>query len=566
MNLQIALNAAGGLALFLLAMLMMTEGLKVFAGRGLKQLLGRWTSTPVRGVFAGMLVTGVVQSSSAVTVATIGFVNAGLLTLREGLGVIFGTNVGTTMTGWLVSLVGFGLRIEAFALPMLTVGVVLRLMAQSKRRQGLGEALAGFGLFFLGLAMLKDAFGGLAGVYGATLADGVIAGRLTFVLVGFVATVLTQSSSAAIAIILTAAAGGVVAIEPAAAAVIGANLGTTSTAAIAVIKATPGAKRLAIGHIVFNLVTGAIALALLPLVLWLVARVAGWLDVAGSPAAFLALFHTLFNVLGVLIMLPLANRLAGLLERMFRSAEEDLGRAQHLDSTLTALPALAVAALREELLRLRAIVTGIAQGALAGKATAPVALERQADAARQLGAAVANFAASVRAGVMSEDVAEELARAIRTGRYLVEAARLAPQADALRTQAARITDADTRAIVMQAVAAAAGCLVIDEHPVTTSAGDTGATAVLPRFGQAYERAKTAVLAAAVARRLSTDAAEALLDALSATRRLVEQLLKANRALRSPGVAAAAASGHEANSAAAGSDPDGDSAYAPARDG
>src|SRR5690606_26034061 len=153
------------------AMLMMTEGLKIFAGRSLKTLLERWTSTPLRGVFAGMLVTGLVQASAAVTVATIGFVNAGIITLRQALGVIYGTNVGTTMTAWLVSLVGFDFDIEAFALPILTIGVALRLLCSDKRWQGLGDALAGFGLFFLGLAILKDAFVGFAGNLGAGLSD-----------------------------------------------------------------------------------------------------------------------------------------------------------------------------------------------------------------------------------------------------------------------------------------------------------------------------------------------------------------------------------------------------------
>ncbi|MGE3260095.1 MAG: Na/Pi symporter, partial [Geobacter sp.] len=146
MILSTTINAIGGLALFLLAMLMMTEGLKLFAGEGLKQLLGRFTSTPLKGVLAGVLVTGLVQSSTAVTVAVIGFVNVGLMGLRQGLGVVFGTNVGTTVTGWLVSLVGFGFKIESFALPILALGVALRLGASSRRNQGLGEALAGFGL------------------------------------------------------------------------------------------------------------------------------------------------------------------------------------------------------------------------------------------------------------------------------------------------------------------------------------------------------------------------------------------------------------------------------------
>ena len=191
-------------------MMMMTEGLKVFAVGGLKQLLGRYTSTPLKGALAGILVTGLAQSSGAVTVATIGFVNAGMLTLRQALGVVYGTNIGATITGWLVSLVGFGFKIETFALPILAAGVALRLGSSGKRSRGLGEALAGFGLFFLGLAILKDAFGGMAQNYGAAITGISNSGGSLFIflLIGFVATVLTQSSSAAIALVLTAANGG----------------------------------------------------------------------------------------------------------------------------------------------------------------------------------------------------------------------------------------------------------------------------------------------------------------------------------------------------------------------
>jgi len=123
LSIELVFQAAGGLALFLLAMQMMTDGLKAFAGKHLRTLLSRWTRTPLRGVGAGFLITGLVQSSGAVTVATIGFVNAGLLSLQQALGVVFGANLGTTMTGWLVSLVGFGFKVENFALPILAIGV-----------------------------------------------------------------------------------------------------------------------------------------------------------------------------------------------------------------------------------------------------------------------------------------------------------------------------------------------------------------------------------------------------------------------------------------------------------
>lgn len=529
---SLVITAAGGLAMFMLAMLMMTAGLKTFAGAGLKQLLGRWTRTPVRGVAAGMLVTGIVQSSSAVTVATIGFVNAGVLSLRQALGVIFGTNVGTTVTAWLVSLVGFGVKIELFALPLLAAGVALRLAAADKRRQGLGEALAGFGLFFLGLALLKDAFAAAAVSYGAAVADG---GALPqFLLAGFVVTVLTQSSSAALAIILTAAAGGMIGIEPAAAAVIGANLGTTSTAVLAVLKATPAARRLAAGHVVFNLVAAAVALALLPVLLLVVARLAVVLEVDGSPAAFLALFHTLFNLLGVALLLPFTERLAAALERRFRSAEEDLSRPRHLDSTLATVPSLAVGALRAELVRLRALVADLARGSATGSIEPPLTVERRAEAIRSLVAATVEFVARVRTESMSRAVGDELAAALRIARYLDEAARLAPRTDTLRDEAGRCSDPAAHRALTQLLAAATACIMLAQRADAPPGSDTERSDAAEHFERCYQSAKATVLAATVEGRIPVDAADAQLDALSATRRLIGQLVKADRMLRSPG--------------------------------
>lgn len=528
MTLSIALSAAGGLALFLLAMQMMTDGLKAFAGARLKQLLERWTSTSTRGVAAGILVTGLVQSSSAVTVTSIGFVNAGVLTLRQALGVIFGANVGTTVTGWLVSLVGFGFKIESFALPILTVGVAMRLVLQDKRRQGLGEALVGFGLFFLGLAVLKDAFAGLAESYGSALAAGSgIGGVLTLVFAGFVATVLTQSSSAAIALILTAASGGVVGVEQAAAAVIGANLGTTSTAAFAVIKATPAAKRLAIGHITFNAVTAVVALALLPVVIWFVAQLADGLDVEGRPAAVLALFHTAFNVIGVVLMLPVSERLARLLERLFRSAEEDLGRPLYLDATLAATPELAVSAVREELRRLLSIVSGVVRESVTGGGEVADVAGR-AEAARTLGATIGGFIAKLGTERMPRDVADELARALRTERYLDEAARLVPSARDLRAETDRLAWGDARDRLLAVFTAAAECATIAGRPAAAEADESARA--MEQFRALHEAAKSTLLTAAVAGERQVDATIAVLDLLSRTRRMTEQFMKADRML------------------------------------
>lgn len=536
-DLEIIANALGGLALFLLAMLLMTEGLTVFAGSGLRTLLGRWTRTPLHGVFAGILVTGVVQSSSAVTVAAIGFVNAGVLTLRQSLGVIFGTNVGTTMTGWLVSLVGFGFKIDALALPILTLGVALRLMSTSKRLKGLGMALAGFGLFFLGLAILKDAFGGLALTYGDFVTQGhFTAGIGTFLLVGFVATVLTQSSSAAIAIILTAAAGGMVGIESAAAAVIGANLGTTSTALIAVLKATPNAKRLAVAHIAFNALTGVVALGLLPGLLWLVEALGDILDIEGSPAAVLALFHSVFNILGVAIMLPLSRHLERFLESLFRSAEEDMSRPKHLDTTLAGAPALAVAALRQELLRLRSLAAAMMHAALSGT-TPREDLEAQAEAVKALGDAVSGFVAGVRTESMTRAVADELAEALFATRYLQEAARLAPHLLRLRQKAWRLPESPRRAALEESLLASWNCLNLAARVEEEIGGDQVRAECLEKFVSVYHRTKKSLLDAAVDGEMTVQTAENLLDHLSAARRCVEQLIKGDRMLHSHSQAA-----------------------------
>lgn len=538
MTVTIALNAAGGLALFLLAMQMMTEGLKSFAGGSLKQLLGRFTSTPFKGVLAGILVTGLVQSSSAVTVATIGFVNAGLLTLRQALGVIYGTNVGTTITGWLVSLVGFDVKIETFALPILAAGVALRLISSAKRTKGLGDALAGFGLFFLGLAILKDSFGALAESYGSTVAGGSLDGNLlTFLLIGFVATVLTQSSSAAIAIILTAASGGIIDLQSAAAAVIGANLGTTSTATIAVLHATANAKRLAAGHVLFNMITGAVALALLPLLIWLVGQLAHLLDLEGSPALVLALFHTVFNVLGVMIMLPLGSRLSNRLERLFRSQEEEIEKPQYLDATLAATPDLAVAALHAELMRLRGLVNHLVYDVVRQTDRSITVVERQAAGMRGLVAEIADFVGRVRTESMSREVGEQLARSLRIARYLDEAARLAATAMKLRHELQRTADPETGIVLRRLFEQIDRCCALaGAEELARDYDDSERLISLEEFEYHYQQSKSQLLVAAVSKRQAIEVVARQLDDLSSTRRMVEQMVKADRLLRTPSLA------------------------------
>jgi len=228
----------GGLGLFLLGMWLMSEGLKLAAGDTLHAILARWTSSPGRGFLTGLGLTGLVQSSSAVSMATIGFANAGLLTLGQAIWVIYGANVGTALTGWIVQFLGFRVDVGLYAMPFVGLGMALRLTGGDSRRAAWGQALAGLGLLFLGIATLKSGFEGLATTGALPEADGGAPGDLLLYLgLGIVLTTLMQSSSALLVIAMSALASGVVTLPLAAAMVLGAAVGTTTTAVLAALGA-----------------------------------------------------------------------------------------------------------------------------------------------------------------------------------------------------------------------------------------------------------------------------------------------------------------------------------------
>ncbi|MCC5888074.1 MAG: Na/Pi cotransporter family protein [Gammaproteobacteria bacterium] len=415
----------GGLGLFLLAISMITSGLKIAAGDALRDILANSTRTRARGVASGILVTGVVQSSSAVTVATIGFVNAGLMGLTAALGVIYGANIGTTVTSWLVAAVGFKFQIQAFALPMVGIGMMMRLLGAHSRIGAVGEALAGFGLFFVGVSILQDGFAGAVERFDlAGLAVEGPLGVLLYVTIGAAITVLTQSSSAAIAITLTAATGGVLGLDAAAAMVIGASVGTTSTAAFAVIGATPNAKRVAAGHVLFNLVTASVAIVILPLMLWGVREAGETIGLQDTPAVTLALFHTAFKLLGLALFWPMTDALARFLDRRFRSQAETLGRLQYLDQNVAATPSLAVDALARELARALDIAHGNLRRALGSTLISPKDLAMGRDALGNLVPAIEDFIARLDRDRMSPAVSKQIPAALRITNYLDEIVQL----------------------------------------------------------------------------------------------------------------------------------------------
>ncbi|MDY0056935.1 MAG: Na/Pi cotransporter family protein [Methyloversatilis sp.] len=514
---------AGGVGLFLLGMGLMTDGLKLAAGPALERILARSTKTRLRGLASGIAVTALVQSSSAVTVATIGFVNAGLLNLPQALWVLFGANVGTTMTGWLVALVGMKFNIEALALPLIGVGMILRLIGEGSRRGALGTALAGFGVLFLGIDMLKDTFAGLSADFqlpeGGTPVE-----VLTLVLIGIVLTTLMQSSSAALAVVLTAAQGGLIAAQGAAAVVIGANIGTTVTALIACIGATANARRAAVAHILFNLLTAVVALLLLPWLIAFLEVLRGWLGLDEAPAAKLALFHTVFNVLGVVVIWPLADRLTVHLEARFGSAEEELGRPRHLDRTVLAVPALALGALAREVHRLGELARSVLRATIEASGSPSPARVRDRQAVAGLNAAIASFIAQLNRTGMTPDSAARLAELLRLARYYETAAELATEAGEAMAEAGEAMAAHAPVARFRERALAVLAALASGSP--TAAGDRDVA-----FGamqDAYQDAKACYLDAGARGHMPVTVMDAGLRAASALRRALEQTVKAAR--------------------------------------
>lgn len=416
----------GGLGLFLTGIHLLTEGLKLAAGSALKSILKASTRSTLRGVLAGALITAMVQSSSAVTVATLGFVNAGLLDLGKALTVIYGSNVGTTVIGWIVSLTGLDMNLTALALPIVGLGTLLQLSGPKTRRGAIGGAVSGTGLVLMGLSFLSVAFAEVGKSIDLTQVPS--AGPVTtvlFVFVGVLVTTLVQSSAATLALTLTAASGGLIPMPSAAALVIGANLGTTSTAVLAAIGATSAAKRVAAGHVAFNVLAAAIALVTLPLMLWLVSLLSAELHLGGGVAVSLALFHTVFNVMGVLLILPFNRRLVHLLLQRFRTTEEEEGTPRYLDKTALAVPHVAVQAALRELRRAGAQANALGLAALAQRDPEPGKLERRQSAFEALMRAISSYVAQVDRAMLPEDVAVQMPDILRSAQQYVTAVDLA---------------------------------------------------------------------------------------------------------------------------------------------
>ena len=344
------ISVLGGIGLFLLGMTIMTDGLKGLAGSSLRVVLGKAAATPLSGAFWGAIVTLLVQSSSATTMTTIGLVSAGLLTFPQGLGLVFGANVGTTGTGWLVALIGVRVSLSSYALPMIFIGALAKLMGKG-RLAAAGASLAGFALVLYGLTTLQQGMGGVAaqlhpsdlpaviGAPGVGVLSGWL-GLLSLVIAGLVMTAVMQSSTAAIAVTLSAFHAGAIGLDQGCALVIGQNIGTATSSAMAAIGASTTAKRLALAYILFKIIAALIALALFPLTMPFIARFADRVD----GVTLLAAYHTAYNVVGVAVLMPVIDRFTRFVEKLLPDARSPLTRG--LDPAALDNPVVAVEAAR----------------------------------------------------------------------------------------------------------------------------------------------------------------------------------------------------------------------------
>lgn len=529
MTLAAVFTFAGGIALFLLGMRLMTDGLKVAAGGALRSILVSATRSRIRGLLSGVLITTLVQSSSAVIFATVGFVNAGLLTLSQAIGVIYGSNLGTTLTSWIVALVGFNVNLKALAMPCLAVGMALWVGFGSRRFGALGQALAGFGLFFLGLDVLQATFTGPGDVtpFESWVDRGAIS-AVMFMFIGMGLTVMMQSSSAALAVTLTAAGTGVITLETAAAMVVGANVGTTSTAIFAILGATAAAKRAALAHVTFNVVTAIVALMLLPLLVIFAQQLVIWSGLASQSAVVLAVFHTQTKLLGIVLMWPATGFMVRQLEKRFHSREQDTERPTYLDKNVQGTPSLALDAMGMELRNMRTTALTATRNALNYEADHGVALKDAHEQLERLNIAIGEFASGIHRQGSDRLLSAVLPHGVRVSQYYVN---IAEQAEEYR-RARGLADIEQSPVAKSLYPLISEALAL----LKTTEMDSrhldldDLRAKLESFERHYQKVKAKLLNAGTLRGISPRHMAHALEQLSALHRIVDQAGKAARYL------------------------------------
>lgn len=417
----------GGLGLFFLGMTLMSNGLKQAAGQKLKKLLETLTKTPVMGVLVGALVTCLIQASGATTVMVVGLVNAGLLTLRQSLGVILGANIGTTITAWVVSLLGIGgLAIMKYTLPGIGIGFLLQLTGKTQKSKGIGNIVLGLGLLFLGLTFMSDAFGpqGFNISESKAVQDALVhlgEKPLLGVLAGAVITALMQSSSAFVAIVQVLAFKGAfgmdwdLVLRVVIPFILGSNIGTTITAPLAALPASRNSKRAAMGHVIFNTVG---TIYFLPL-LWtgvyteVVKWVTPWELSQSTIMVYIAVAHSVFNILNTIVFLPVIGLLEVIVIKLLPVTHREMAeKPVVLERHLFATPVFALEQAKREIIRMAKKAKEAVQQAVKGLLTND---ERRLERARagedvtdEFQLAITSYLVGLSKEQLSDEVSREL--------------------------------------------------------------------------------------------------------------------------------------------------------------
>ncbi|MBU0992096.1 MAG: Na/Pi cotransporter family protein [Proteobacteria bacterium] len=353
---------AGGLGLFLYGMKLMSEGLQKSAGDRLRLILEKLTANRVIGAVVGMVITAIIQSSSATTVMVVGFVNAGLMNLSQALSVVLGANVGTTITAQLIAF-----KVGELALPAIGTGVFLKMFSKDKKVQYYSEVILGFGMLFLGLTIMKDTFVPLrqSTLFHETFVN-FSTNPVLAVIAGTLLTMIVQSSSATIGITIVLATTGLIDFPAAAALVLGENIGTTITANLAAIGTNLTARRAALGHLLFNLIGVIYMLIFLKFFTHIVDAItpgdAYLLNSDGvNPfiARHIANFHTLFNIINLIVFLPILHLLAIVCKKIIKGTDKKRYGLKYIDDRFISTPSMAVVQAKKEVERMSAIAIGM---------------------------------------------------------------------------------------------------------------------------------------------------------------------------------------------------------------
>lgn len=343
-----------GVAVFIIGMQFMEDGFKFFSGGILEKLIANSTNTNSKAIFLGITATAILQSSSLIAIIVISFLSAKIISLAGALGVVFGSAVGTTATTWIVSTLGVKIDIAAFALPMIIFGVIFRFY-KNRNFQGFGNILLGLGFVFLGIGYMKDGFEDLKqGIDLAQFAIDGYAGIIVYTLIGAFATVIIQSSSATMALTVTALVTGQIVYINAMAIAVGANIGTATTAALGAIVSNANSKRMAVGLFIFKGITAVITLASLYLMIDFVDYISKYLGIKSDDWAMkLAVFHTLFNLVGLLIFSFFIPKLVIFLKKLFVEDKDSyISKPKFIDMEVIAVPFAALKATRKETIHL----------------------------------------------------------------------------------------------------------------------------------------------------------------------------------------------------------------------